>query len=45
MNEFNFIVNDAIKGLVFAFASGIGFGSIFGLIRFIVFTFVERKEA
>jgi hypothetical protein len=44
MNTWGFEI-DQFSGFMFFMAiSGIGFGLLFGLIRFLIFAFVERSE-
>jgi hypothetical protein len=45
MNIFGFIANDAIIGLFFSLLLGTMFGFVFGLIRYMIFSVVERKTA
>jgi len=44
MNLFFFTLGDAQVGLFLAFAYGVVFGIILALVRFMVFTMLERKE-
>jgi len=45
MNLFGFILSDAVVALCLAFFYGMAFGLILTLVRFLLFTAFERKEA
>jgi NhaP-type Na+/H+ or K+/H+ antiporter len=45
MNSFGFQLDEFGAYIFFMAIGGAGFGLLFGLIRFLIFTFIERKEA
>lgn len=45
MNTWGFDLAEFAGFMFFMATGGAGFGLLFGLIRFLLFTFVERREA
>lgn len=45
LNYLNFNVDEFSGFLFFMFIGGVGFSLILGLARFLLFTFIERREA